>query len=498
MSKSVSPYSPPSTSPPNPSQSGWLGTLFLGFILPVAIVAGGAFVLFTAFVLRPEPAQEPHVERVPRVRTALIETNQGGLSVEVDGSVVPHREISLASEVAGRIKTKSKVCRAGMYVKAGTVLFEIDPLDFKLAVQRLTKEVRQAEINVHRIDVELENSRSLMSLAEKDRVIQQRELNRLEGLVSNRAASEAEADIARRGSIGTENALKQLQNQARLLMTQRTAQQAALELANTKLEQVEIDLKRTRVVSPIDGVIVRELVEQDSFVQKGTPLVDIDDTSAAEVQCNLRLEQLYLLWTNASKAEADESDDDHMVRSRSYEIPRAQAKVIVSIAGQRFAWNGVLDRYDGIGLNANTRTVPCRVLVPNPLECEPLDGTKPTAMPPALVRGMYVNVVLSIDSDASFARIPLEALKPGNKIWRINDGRLDVRSVRVSRVMDDYALLELPSSDFEIGDQVVTSPLPSPEQGMRIDAEPIDGQGLAEPANVSSQPANDDASEVPQ
>ena len=52
-------------------------------------------------------------------------------------------------------------------------------------------------------------------------------------------------------------------------------------LTETMLERAQLDLGRTRISAPVSGVVVEEMVEAESFVSKGSPLVTIEDTSAA-------------------------------------------------------------------------------------------------------------------------------------------------------------------------------------------------------------------------
>ena len=442
--------------------------LIIQLIVSVVILAAGARVLIWAANSRPEPAKEVQTATAPRVETATISDHDEGLTIESDGTVVPFREITLATEVAGRIRTKAKACRAGNYVEEGTLLFEIDPVDYDLEVRRLRNEVRQAEIAVHSADVELENAQSLIALAEEDLALQRREVRRLEPLTSQGIASRSEMDRAKRTEVSARNAVEVLKNRVRVLVTQREAQRAALDLATTRLEKAQIDLDRTKILAPISGVIVSELVEQDSYVQRGTSLVMIEDTSAAEIICNLRMDQLYWLWEQVGSLEKASIDTSHAL---NYELPKISATVIYRVAGREFAWEGRLDRYDGIGLNPRTRTVPCRLVVQNPREGRSVhepDGSD-GSVPPALVRGMFVAVSLIAKPKVEFASVPISALKPGNVIWRVIDGRLNINTVRVARRLDDVALLERNDAVFQIGDAVVTSPLPTPIEGMELD-----------------------------
>ena len=78
------------------------------------------------------PAETAEEDQAPLVETRQAEAHDGGLDIRVDGGVVPYREIELAAEVDGRIIEKEEVCRAGSYVKGGTLLLKIDARDYEL------------------------------------------------------------------------------------------------------------------------------------------------------------------------------------------------------------------------------------------------------------------------------------------------------------------------------------------------------------------------------
>ncbi len=477
-------------SEPQPHEKKSLSLVLVRSVLPIGILAVGLAVLIIAGKLRPAPKKESHLAGPPRVETVAVEPYTKGLTIDVDGSVVPFREIALASEVGGRVMRKASACRAGNFVKSGALLFEIDPIDYDLEVRRLSKEVRQAEINVHSIDVDLENTQTLIDLGNEDLRLQQKEVARLQKLARNGATSDSELDRAKRTEIAARNILAQLQNQARSLVTRRASELASLDLAKTRLEKAEIDLKRTKVIAPIDGVIVRELVEEDAFVQRGAVLVEIEDTSVAEIKCNLRVDQLFWLW----EAEVSEGELVSSMDAGDYELPNTPATVIYRIAGREFAWQGRLARYEGSGLDPRTRTVPCRVVVDDPRSGVALSAGIMTS-PPALVRGMFVEVEIHVDPKANLASIPLQALQPGNVIWRLEDGVLRIEKVRVARLTEQSALLETAGASFQLGDRLVTTPLSAAEDGMRINdattARLIDASQAVPASTAGEMPAEE-------
>jgi len=178
--------------------------------------------------------------------------------------------------------------------------------------------------------------------------------------------------------------------------------------------------------APVDGVIVRDSVEQGGFVQRGTVLFCIEDMSSIEVQCSLKMSDLYWLWRQRPGSAASPETDE----AAAYRVPQTAATVIYQFAGRddlRFSWQGMLTRFEGSGLDERTRTAPCRVVVPQPREVAfagPADRQPFAAGPPALVRGMFVTVLLHVCLEAPLVQVPDEALQPGKYVWRVRDGRL--------------------------------------------------------------------------
>jgi hypothetical protein len=110
------------------------------------------------------------------------------------------------------------------------------------------------------------------------------------------------------------------------------------------------------------------------------------------------------------------------IRREGYSLPKTPAVVeyeIAGLAGRTYRWNGNLIRYDGIGLDSRSRTVPVKVEVEDPDHVITDDGsTKLTAGPSALVRGMFVRVRLQITPKSPLVVIPATAMRPGNRVWQ--------------------------------------------------------------------------------
>ncbi len=323
--------------------------------------------------------------RVSRLQT--LESTGQPLYLVVDGLVVPYREAKVAAEVAGRIVYKSDACESGSYVQRDQLLMRIDPTDHELEVQRLTRLREQEYQAIQELDQEMVNAQRLIEVAKQDVALQQRDVQRQTSLPEG-FASRAEIDQSNRSLLAATQQLVTVENQLELQRKRRVRLEASERLAATQLQVAEINLKRTEIRAPIDGVIVSEDADMNTFVSRGSGLLTIEDTSKVEVATSLRMDQLYwILDQNGEKA--DES-------SRSYDLPETPAIIEYELTGREgavYRWHGRLLSYDGIGLDPATRTVPVRVVVDDPTAFIDADGNaKKTNGSTPLVRGMFVRV----------------------------------------------------------------------------------------------------------
>ncbi len=434
---------------------------------PIGILVLGVLAFMALAGMRESPESELEPATLPTVETIVVAPHGGPLTISVDGLVVPYREIDLAAEVAGRVAKKYPICREGNYVKAGTPLLEIDARDYELEVERLKRELAQASVSIEELDVEVSNTRALAKLAKEQHDLQLKDLRRQEQLAARKIVSDSELEQSKREELTALNNVMTLVHQAQLLNTRRNRLIGARDLWQSQLSKAELDLRRTRVASPISGVIISETLEEDSFVQKGESLAKIEDTSAVEVRCNLQMEDLYWLW--AQEREPPDGDDGGV--TRDYQIPRAPVTIHYDLGGRSYIWEGVLSRFDGIGLDERTRTVPCRVLVSNPRDVRTEGAGDPATAsvgPPALVRGMYVRVNVQARPKVQLLRIPQRAIQPGNKVWQVAEGRLAIHRVRVADADDDVVLVYAEESGLQPGMKLVSSPLAMAVDGMSV------------------------------
>ncbi len=437
----------------------------LRWVLPLVILGAAIWGFMALGGPKPPPRKTIEEPAAVPVRTAAVEPGDGRIEIEADGIVVPLREVTLAAEVSGRVLRKTEACNEGQLVKKGDVLFEIDPRDYELDVERLEREAAQAKLMIAEIDEEIVQNATAIDLARRQVELAKREVARLDTLKAGRIVTESEHDRAVRDELTAANALTVQEGQKRVLAKRRNRLVEAESLAATMLEKAKLDLSRTRITAPADGRVVEDKVEQDSFVAKGTPVVVIEDTSSAEVKTNLRMDEVARVWGGRK---------DHAQAGAGQDVPESPAKVVFTIDDRRYEWEGVLSRYEGRGLDEKTRTLPCRVRVPEPARVRALDrygaalATLPPDAPRSLLRGMFVEVWLQVDVPRPLVSVPEEAVRPSGDVFVMREGRLHVLHPRPFHLAAGRVVYDQEESGLLPTDRIVVSQLANPRDGMEL------------------------------
>ena len=462
-----------------------ISRVLLRSVLSIAIL-GGAIGLFI-FLGTPESSKRKtgRQTETPTVDTAAAEPHTQGIDFKVDGVVVPYREVVVSPEVSGRIVYKSPNCRQGRFVKKGECLFRIDPSNYQLDIQRLEAALEQAKANIHECDVELQNLAEQIVLAKDQVAIQQREVKRYESVNDPGVYSESEIDAARNSELSARNSLQQLESQHRLKNANRKRLLTAIQVAQAQLDRAKLDLQRTEITAPLSGVITSYNVEQDSYTQAGASAITIQDTSRLEIRCSLHMQQVGWLWQTPSVSEAISQtspqisgpvDASQLSSLQAYRLPDLPVTVTYQLDNTCWAWHGSLTSYDGSSVDQNTRMMPCRVTVANPLEaeaahvCDSVSSTR--TAPPTLMTGMFVEVEIHSKPSIPLLRIKEAALIPGNQVWTATGGHLKKHQVEVAQIENGEVVIYAEGANMVAGDQVVITPPALPIEGMKVNLMP--------------------------
>jgi HlyD family secretion protein len=230
----------------------WLGKKFLIAAAVVALAAaGGAW-----YAMRGADT--------PQYRTATIERGNVTATVSSSGQVMPVTQVSVGSQVSGQIR--DLFADFNSEVKAGQLIAQIDPQLIEFQVRQAQADLEAARSQVLIAQANVLASQAAVSRAQVDLAQAERDLGRQRDLVAKGFIAQSEADRAQSLVNTSTEALRGAQAQAKVTAAQVQAAQATVQQRNAALAQAQTNLSRTRITSPVDGIVIKRAVERGQTV----------------------------------------------------------------------------------------------------------------------------------------------------------------------------------------------------------------------------------------
>ena len=440
--------------------------LIIAIALPLAILAGAFFGLKKLQAMLKPPPRKPREVDTLKVRCVELKPKTVQLHVDGFGSVRAKSEVHLAPQVTGRIDFVAPNLKAGAYVRKDQVLIQIDQSDFKHAADQARAQIAQAEAELKRIDQDEYNLRASMVVQEEKVAIAKRELDRIEEALKSEAVATTAREATALAYLNNQAALVAQKNQMALIPVRREGAQAALQAAKVRLADAELDRERTTIRSPIDALVIEEHLEPGQTLTAYQPVATLASSDAYEVPVIIDAEQLQRLAALPPESVWRDNQDPPKA---------APAKATVTWLAFRdaFTWKGVLTRLEPF--DQKTRTAPLVVEVPNPLKA---DGQ---AERPPLALQAYCRVRIEGKELSDALVVPEQAIQEGERLYLMNDDKaLHIEPVRVRMRMGESAIIEpvqveengRPRPSVKFGDQVITTPILYPVEGMALERIP--------------------------
>lgn len=275
---------PSATSAPPPAANPQRGRRIRLLLILLAVVLGAALIWFVYWLL------------------------VGSRRVETDDAYVQASSAQITALVSGPLVQVP--IHETLTVKQGQVLAVIDPADYRLAVARARADLEQAERRVRQYFANDEALSAQTDARNADIARAQAELRRAEveygrrkGLAGQGAVSGDELTAAETSLTTARAALAQARANAAAATQQQRAANVLIEgrdvagnpevaAARARLAQAELDLARTVIRSPTDGVVTRNSVEVGQRVQPGAALMTVVPIQRAYVDANFKEGQL--------------------------------------------------------------------------------------------------------------------------------------------------------------------------------------------------------------
>lgn len=226
------------------------------------------------------------------VIAGLIFYLNGGRYVGTDDAYVGAQKVLVTPDISGKIE--KVVVKEGQLVKQGDVLFEIDPVPFRLAVDEAKAQLMQAQSTYDNLRANIKIYGDMLNLAQKGVDLKQRDVERKQALVKNSYGSQLDLDNASNALVTSGSIAQYVKQQISTAKTQLLGDtDLPLEKfppyaqAKSKLENAERNLDHAVVRASMGGIATQvEQIQLGRYVTAGTPVFSIIDVAHPWVDAN--------------------------------------------------------------------------------------------------------------------------------------------------------------------------------------------------------------------
>ena len=318
--------------------------------------------------------QRPGADLV-QYRTAPIERGNLQATVSASGAVNPVTQVSVGTQVSGQIR--DLLVDFNSEVKAGQLIAQIDPETFEYRVRSAQADVEAAQAAVMTAQANAAAGRAQVARAQVDLNEAQRDFDRKQSLVQMQFIAQSEADRARALVNTTTEALKATQAQVGVTEAQIKTAMANVSQRQAALAQAGVDLARTRITSPVNGIVIKRAIEKGQTVA-----------------ASLQSPELFVIAQNLSDMQVDASVDES-------DVGRIRA-------GQRATFT--VDAFPGQSFEGEVRQVrKAAQVVANVVTYVAVVGFSNNAG--RLLPGMTANVRIVTDQRDNVLKVPNAALR---------------------------------------------------------------------------------------
>ncbi len=200
----------------------------------------------------------------PEFRLAKVERGTVTAAVSATGTLNPVVSVQVGSQVSGQVQ--ALYVDFNSPVTKGQLIARIDPNSFTLRVNQAMADVEGARATVltqfaNVAALRAEVSRARVNLGDAERDFQRNKM-----LVEKNFVSAAVLDKAQAVFEGAQEQLKIAQAQLTVGESQVRNVEAVVKQRESQLAQAKVDLDRTEIRAPVDGIVVKKSVEPGQTV----------------------------------------------------------------------------------------------------------------------------------------------------------------------------------------------------------------------------------------
>lgn len=232
---------------------------------------------------KPVPAQTELAPDVPRVPVMVTTLEPVARVWQGYGTVRAMDAANVPSQVSARVLRRPEAIEDGARVGEGDVLLELDPEDFQRRADAIEERIEGIGARLESLESEEGRLRERVALSEEQVELRLAELERVRRAVERGAATDADIDLRRAQYLGAQQELTGLKLQLDQIESRRRDLQSQERAERAELAVADLQLGRTKIVSPIDGYIQEILFRTDEWAPAGATAARVVGLSRVEI-----------------------------------------------------------------------------------------------------------------------------------------------------------------------------------------------------------------------
>ena len=241
-----------------PAGKGMLRT-FLMLVVPALLIVGGGYYWLTS-----------------------------GGSVSTDDAQVKQDIVSVSPQVNGQVV--QVLVRNGMHVKKGDVLFRIDPQPYQVALEQAQAQLAAAQLQTRQLKTTAAGTGADITGAEANLKIKENALGRQQALLRQGFTTRADYEDALNEVKTAEQQLADAR--ARAANAQAAiapGEQPSIAQAQAAIDKARLDLERTAIRAPMDGVVENaDALQVGKMAVLGVGALSVVHSATAWVEANFK------------------------------------------------------------------------------------------------------------------------------------------------------------------------------------------------------------------
>jgi membrane fusion protein (multidrug efflux system) len=228
---------------------------------------------------------------------------RGGRYVSADDAYVRAAKLMVSTDVSGLVTDVA--VREGQTVKAGDVLFRIDPKQFQIALENAKAQLQQTALNIEAMKQDYKRMQEDILAQQAQVELDQANFDRYAVLVKSDSVSKANYDQARFTLAADKKKVESLKQQAQVQLARLggnpdipVAEHPQYQQAKANVDEAQRQLDHTVVRAPFNGIVT-----QVDTLQPGTYLVS--QTAALTNTGAVGLVATDNVWVDAHVKETD-------------------------------------------------------------------------------------------------------------------------------------------------------------------------------------------------